>query len=62
MLKGGGDLVHLDQVVKRLGEDSEDRFHRTPKSARASPIGTRLSLRRCMSYFLMLHGRNRSSK
>ena len=29
MLKGGGDLVHLDQVVKRLGEDSEDRFHRT---------------------------------
>ena len=28
MLKGGGDLVHLDQVVPRLGEGFEDRFHR----------------------------------
>ena len=27
MLKGGDDLVHLDQVVKRLGEGFEDRFH-----------------------------------
>ena len=27
MFKGGGDLVHLDQVVPRLGTGFADRFH-----------------------------------
>ena len=29
MLKGGGDLVHLDQVVNCLGRGFADRLHRS---------------------------------
>ena len=49
MLKGGGDLVHLDQVVKRLGEGSEDRFHRAGQIGQGFTDGNQLAA-------LTLHG------
>ena len=49
MLKGGGDLVHLDQVVKCLGEGSEDRFHRAGQIGQGFTDGINPCLR-CMAH------------
>ena len=39
MLKGGGDLVHLDQVVNSLGRSVAEHFHRSAQAAERFPDG-----------------------
>ena len=42
MFKGGGDLVHLDQVVTRLGTGFADRLHRAGLAGQGFGNGNRL--------------------
>ena len=39
MLKGGGDLVHLDQVVNCLGRSVAEHLHRSTQAAERFPDG-----------------------
>ena len=43
MLKGGGDLVHLDQVVKRLGRGVVDCLHRRVQVGEGITDGNQLA-------------------